>query len=224
MRESILRGAAAVLAPLLGRITGFLDLSDPWSSSEVRIKPSHFGTGNRHRFGWYLDGTSIVTVRSVEEVCSWLLECEYRSDQDLFGEADFWQHPRTFERLRAGDCEDFALWGWRKLLELGFSDARFYVGRIRGVEGAHAWAMFTDDRDHWLLEGTARDHPVLRGFASVRDRYEPWFSVGGELSSSVHDGYFQWLGERWGHRRPSPPPGDLHNTRLLLAVGVPASS
>src|SRR5205085_1473130 len=68
-------------------------------------------------FAWYFEGQSAVTVGSVDDVCEWLLECEYVHDPELFHEPDFWQHPRTFERLRKGDCEDHALWAWRKLVE-----------------------------------------------------------------------------------------------------------
>jgi predicted transglutaminase-like cysteine proteinase len=34
------------------------------------------------------------------------------------------EHPGAFERRRRGDCEDFALWAWRKLAEVGV-DAEF---------------------------------------------------------------------------------------------------
>jgi hypothetical protein len=57
----------------------------------------------------------------------------------LFGEADFWQHPSTFERLRTGDCEDFAVWAWRKLIELGY-DVDLVAG---GVFGTASWTAGT---------------------------------------------------------------------------------
>jgi hypothetical protein len=50
-------------------------------------------------------GSTNVSVDSIEAIQDWLLGCQYESDEALFGEADFWLHPTTFERLRSGDCE-----------------------------------------------------------------------------------------------------------------------
>ena len=73
-------------------------------------------------------------------------ELSVRHRSSLFNEIDLWQHPSSFEELRRGDCEDFALWAWRKLAELGI-DAEFFVGRILSVEEPdvdrqHAWVVF----------------------------------------------------------------------------------
>ena len=45
----------------------------------------------------------------LDDVFAWLAECRYETDTNLFHESDYWQHPRTFEQLRCGDCEDFAI-------------------------------------------------------------------------------------------------------------------
>src|SRR5690348_3236184 len=70
--------------------------------------------------------TSGGTSRSVHGLCQrhcgdlrMAADCEYV--RDPVHERDFWQHPKTFEQLRKGDCEDHALWAWRKLTELGIS-------------------------------------------------------------------------------------------------------
>ena len=68
-----------------------------------------FGSGARLDFPKYLSGDSVVAISTFAEIREWLSHCTYESDQVLFNERDFWQHPSTFERLRAGDCEDFAI-------------------------------------------------------------------------------------------------------------------
>jgi hypothetical protein len=42
------------------------------------------------------------------------------SDQELLGKLDYWQPPEDFEKRKKGDCEDFALWTWRQLLDMGY--------------------------------------------------------------------------------------------------------
>jgi len=63
-----------------------------------------FGDGARHGFDWVFDGDSTVTIASFDDVLAWLGECRYETDTSLFHEADYWQHPRTSEQLRRGDC------------------------------------------------------------------------------------------------------------------------
>jgi hypothetical protein len=161
---------------------------DVWVHMPVDLPPYWFGS--RHDFWHYLSGSSTIRVRCVDEMCAWLLECEYVPDPELFHECDYWQHPLTFERLRKGDCEDFALWAWRKLGELGIP-ARFYVGRAFGQPDArHAWVGFEDEQGPWLLEGTARSRArMLRPLPDVRGDYEPHLSIGHLRDGRVHGGW-----------------------------------
>ena len=146
--------------------------------------------GSRRPFSWYLSGTSTVQVQSVTDICNWLSGCEYVRDANLFQEPDFWQHPLTFEQIRKGDCEDHALWAWRKLLELGI-DATFYVGdcsKERGRSG-HAWVVFEHEGTCTLLEPVAKppSNP-LRPLEEVRAQYMPHFSVDRDLKLTARAG------------------------------------
>ena len=94
-------------------------VEDAWEKWEARVPAEWFGRGCIHDWPWFFEGESTVTAKSVEEICKWLCGCEYVPDHSLFNELDFWQHPVTFEQRRCGDCEDFALWAWRKLAEMG---------------------------------------------------------------------------------------------------------
>ena len=116
-----------------------------------------------------------VPVQSIDDIVAWLQSCEYVTDLDLFHERDFWQHPGTFERLRRGDCEDFALWAWRKLAEVGI-DAEFCVGRVicddaRSIASTPGWSIastgprFCSSRPR---EPVADDSPARGGDGRVR--------------------------------------------------------
>lgn len=155
-------------------------VTDPWERLTVAPGLRQFGPGARLDFGDYLTGASAVEVSSLDEMRSWLLACEYASDEELFNETDFWQHPVTFERLRAGDCEDFAIWAWRKLLELGV-DADFVTGyclKDGALDGRHAWVLFRQDDVEYLFEPGARSHAnMVRRLDDVRGQYVPQFGV-----------------------------------------------
>jgi hypothetical protein len=153
---------------------------DPWERVAVTPRLHMYGSGARLDFPKYLEGPSQVPVASVEEIQAWLLECQCESDAVLFAESDFWQHPVTFERLRAGDCEDFALWAWRKLIELGV-DADIIAGYcLKGgeLDGRHAWILFREGGTEYLFEPTCRTKDgMIRPLADVRDAYLPEFGA-----------------------------------------------
>ena len=127
---------------------------------------------------------SIIPVGTVEWMRHWLSGCEYASDRHLFGKDNYWQSSALFERLRAGDCDDFAAWAWRKLHELGYRDAALVLGWKRAGEegadwGAHAWVDFGWRGRPHVFDGTLpRDH-MARPAEAARGEYYPMFGVDG---------------------------------------------
>ncbi len=161
--------------------------------SSLLVTPQIFGHGSFRKFSWYLEGETAVQVHAVHDLCQWLTECQYLSDPQLFNERDFWQHPRTFEHLRKGDCEDHALWAWRKLIELGYR-AQFFVGQW--CEGHHAWVVFERDGELFLLEAICKEHEVMiRPLGDVRAEYRPHFSVDHQFTMHSYAGYLLYLKE-----------------------------
>src|ERR687883_159994 len=139
----IRRALSLLVRPLGVAILRRTSVPDPWERVEIRATLRQLGGGAAKDVSWYFEGESAVAVATLDDVQAWLAGCEYASDPDLFQERDFWQHPRTFEHMRKGDCEDFALWAWRKLVELGH-DADLVVGRRvpPSRPGArHAWVV-----------------------------------------------------------------------------------
>jgi hypothetical protein len=164
-----------------------------WERVPMRVPESAFGPGSRQPFAKYFEGGSDVHVRSIEDIVTFLQTCEYVSDTELFHEPDFWQHPSAFEKLRRGDCEDFALWAWRKLAELGI-DAEFCVGRVicddqPEIDHQHAWVVFRVNRTAFLFEPAARTPSrMIRPLADAMPAYVPHFSANHRFDTSAFAG------------------------------------
>jgi len=194
-----------LLRPLYWAALRWLPEGDAWEVFRMPVSFDRFGAGSRHRFDWYHEGESGVRCESVEDVVAWLRGCEYEDDGELFREADFWQHPVTFERLRRGDCEDFALWAWRKLNELGVP-ARLFVGKVlkdgRASHDGHAWVVFEDGGQEMLLEPASReDDATVRPLSAVRHEYRPHYSVDAEGRTASYGGLLTSLREDRALRR-----------------------
>ena len=149
-----------------------------YEKEAAQVHHTEFGAGSRRPFAHYLNGESRVQVQSIEEICQWLQQCEYVRDMELFNQRDVWQHPGEFESLRKGDCEDHALWAWRKLKELDIP-AEFVVGRTEWGEnavGVHAWVLYEENGRTYLLETTNKKQ-LIYPLEAIQKRYQPWFSV-----------------------------------------------
>ena len=190
------------LRPLWRLTLRVLPVGDPWGRLNYRVPFTRFAPGSTHDFAWYFEGTSAVNVSSVDEIQEWLLGCEYESDPELFQMPDFWQHPQTFEQIRRGDCEDHALWAWRKLVELGY-DADLVLGRSLPWNPAeestrtHVWVVFKHGGDSFLLEATSKVRErMVRRLADVASDYRPELGVDRRRKSFAFGGALLTLRER----------------------------
>jgi len=91
----------------------------------------------------------------LEDLRKFLRSCRGVSDKAQFGKDDYWMPPEEFERSRKGDYDDFAMYAWRQLLEMGYQ-ARFVAGRVGDSPIKHAWVVFEKYGKHFLLEPQAR--------------------------------------------------------------------
>ena len=159
----------------------------------MRVPARAFGPGSRQPFTEYFEGESCVHVRSIDDIVAFLQTCEYVSDIELFHEPDHWQHPGAFEKLRRGDCEDFALWAWRKLAELGI-DAEFCVGRVicddqPEIDRQHAWVVYRVNGTAFLFEPAAQmPSRMIRPLADAMAGYVPYFAVNHRFETSAFVG------------------------------------
>jgi len=135
-----------------------------------------------HRFsprpmGSFLSQPVMVACRNLEDIRRSLVTCRYVSDQEQFGLRDYWMTPQEFERARKGDCDDFALWTWRQLLNLGY-EARFVVGKAGRYGEGHAWVTYRSAGKTFVVEpliASVADFPRLETL-----RYRPSVSVAAE--------------------------------------------
>lgn len=191
------RFLAKLLWPVQRLLLRLAPVSDPWERIDVRPALHQIASGSRYEFEWYFEGESAVPVSNLFELRNWLRGCHYVRDHELFHERDYWQHPRTFEQLRRGDCEDFALWAWRKLVELGY-DADLVIGSWPGkFHTRHAWVVYRHQGSEYLMEpGNARSAAWVRPLQEVRDQYVPYFGVGRDRRRFTFAGYLLFLQRR----------------------------
>jgi hypothetical protein len=180
-------------SPLIRLAARLIGRESAWQRLEMAIPPGAFGPGSERPFAQYFEGESTVRVASIDEIVAWLHTCEYVSDVELFQKRDVWQHPGAFERLKRGDCEDFALWAWRKLAELGI-DAEFCVGRVvstdrPNVDYQHAWVVYRIDGTAYLFEPAARTSSrTIRPLDDVMGQYVPHFAVNHRFETNAFVG------------------------------------
>lgn len=118
-----------------------------------------------------------------EDVYEFLRLCLYAKDHEIYGRPEVWIHPEDFERNRAGDCEDMALWAWVQLARLGW-DARFTAGLHDG--GGHAWVTVYREGEVLVCETTSKKKPGFLFTADGRPEYEPVWSVSREVRFFWH--------------------------------------
>jgi hypothetical protein len=189
--RSYLHGLLLRLLSWLVRLAG--RSKSPWKRLSLPVPMGAFGPGSQREFAQYFEGESGVRVESIDGIVEWLLSCQYMTDAVQFDERDLWQHPIAFEQLRCGDCEDFALWAWRKLADLGI-DAEFYVGRVvrenePGVDRQHAWVVYRVDGVPFLFEPAASRQRMIRRLDEAMGGYVPHFAVDGRLRTFAFTGY-----------------------------------
>ncbi len=198
------------LRPLVRRMVHRMPVGDPWEKREARVSKRRFGPGCIKDWRWYFERESSVPVDSVEDICSWLNGCEYMHDHHQFDSHDLWVHPVEFEFTRRGDCEDHALWAWRKLTEIGMP-AELVRGEAtspeHGFEGAHAWVHFTVCGSLYVMESTAKGEQrrMIIPHDEARSHYCPEVSVDGTFKTYTYDGAVETLKAKLA----TPPPAKV---------------
>jgi len=199
------------LRPLHRFLVVRIVVDDPWEpASSFLVSHGRFGSGSTRPFAWYFEGQSTVSATTVDQICDWLAECQYIRDRELFLEPDYWQHPLTFEQLRRGDCEDHALWAWRKLHELGIP-AELFVGQWGSEShdtGFHAWVVFERDGQRFLLESVIKQpRQCVRLLEEARAEYVPHYSVDTSFHMCARSGLLVYWREQELNRRAGKGPG-----------------
>lgn len=169
---------------------------EAWERVQYDVPSRCYGEGFRGDFRWYLSGECLVKAEAPNALRDWLLDCEYVRDAELYRRNDYWQHPAVFEQIRRGDCEDFALWTWRRLAEMGHK-AELVAGRWRQADGSwtgHVWVTFEWKGRTLLFDPVIRDRSrMIRPLRSVQKVYLPEVSVDQALDRYAYWGYLNAL-------------------------------
>jgi hypothetical protein len=181
------------LLQILDLLTHHYGYKRTYQKTAEPIPHTLFANGSHHPFSWYLQRPSTIPVQNLTDIANWLIGCRYAYDMDQFGRADYWLHPSEFEERRQGDCEDHALWAWRKLIELGYP-TEFVVGEAKWSAEKppepHAWVTYQADGVTWLLEATSKQNPI-RLYSDVQDQYHPLYSVDHTQQTYRHTRYIE---------------------------------
>ncbi len=152
--------------------------------------------------GRYIAQPLSIECKTFEEVRAFLSGCKYVSDEELFGKREYWQPPEEFEKRRKGDCEDFALWTWRQLLNMGY-EARFIGGACGRYGSGHAWVEFVSNGKWFLLEPLFNAVSTMPRLSTYR--YSPAISVAWDGKTLKY----------FSHKRPATELGWARLTPLV---------
>lgn len=156
-------------------------VTKPTSKKHKWLFPSTYPMGR------YLSKPLTVNCRNIEDMRQFLLKCSYISDQEQFNKEDYWMPPEEFEKRLQGDCDDFSIWAWRQLIEMGYT-TRFVIGRSGKYGECHAWVTYQSSSKYFLLEPLLHVIKKMPKLSTVR--YKPKFSCewdGNKISYYVHD-------------------------------------
>ncbi len=126
-------------------------------------------------FGRYVSKPPTIHCKNLQEVRDFLRSCRQMSDENAFGKKDYWLPPDEFEKLKKGDCDDFALWTWRQLQQMGYP-ARFVAGEFGRYSAGHAWVTFEKDAKHYIADATRSSLGIRLPRLQVF-KYRPIYSV-----------------------------------------------
>jgi hypothetical protein len=137
--------------------------------------------------GRYISKSLSNQCSSIKEIRKFLQGCKYVSDEKQFNKKEYWMPPDEFEKVKKGDCDEFALWTWRQFIGLGYK-ARFVIGRAGRFGEGHAWVTIEKDGKNFIVEPQAWTYGEKLPRLSVI-YYEPKGSVewdGNQLHFFVH--------------------------------------
>ena len=144
--------------------------------------------------GRYLSQPVSKNFEDIDALRKFLITCKYVSDQEHFGKSEYWLPPEEFEQCKKGDCEDFALYAWRQLIEMGIP-ARFVAGESGRYGTGHAWVTIQLDGRQFIFEPLACAYKKLPRLSLIR--YAP------EISVEFNDGKLSYFSHKKLNYNPS---------------------
>lgn len=137
--------------------------------------------------GAFQSGPLEVKCDCIYDLRKFLVSCSYVSDKEQFDKGDYWMLPEEFERKQRGDCEDFAFYTWRQLMEFGYQ-SRVVLGRVGADGHTHAWVQYESNGKWYIIE------PLMAAVGNKLPRlsiirHKPVFSItwnGDKIEEYIH--------------------------------------
>lgn len=75
------------------------------------------------------------------------------------GDKDVWKTPEQFKKDKGGDCEDFAIARYYRLLDYGFKDSEMEIAVVRIIDSnqIHAILLVHVGPDTWYLDNMEKE-------------------------------------------------------------------
>ncbi len=90
---------------------------------------------------------------------------------------DHWQTPRETEINGYGDCEDKAIWLFKRLRETGYENVRVVVGKLKkSFHQYHAWVEYTDEKGIAHILDASTQTRIWRRHEISSSYFVPFFS------------------------------------------------
>ena len=116
----------------------------------------------------------------LEKVNIFFNRLEFVSDQEHWGQEDFWATPVEFLASGAGDCEDFSIAKYFTLRELGVADERLRITYVKAlkINQAHMVLSYFPGTDQEPLVLDNLEGKILP--ASQRNDLKPVYNFNGD--------------------------------------------
>ncbi|BFM17669.1 hypothetical protein R50073_38520 [Maricurvus nonylphenolicus] len=90
----------------------------------------------------------------VESVNRQVNQLAYASDQQVWGQRDYWASPQEFYQRGEGDCEDFVLAKYHQLTRQGIAPQQLSLVYVKRTEdyAAHMVLLYEEQERYWVLD------------------------------------------------------------------------
>lgn len=98
-----------------------------------------------------------ITFDEVEKINWEINKIKYLSDENAYGEKDYWATPEETKINGFGDCEDYAIAKYFALIKIGVNINQLKIAYVESKIGPHMILLYLDEKDtEWVLDNIYR--------------------------------------------------------------------
>jgi predicted transglutaminase-like cysteine proteinase len=97
---------------------------------------------------------AVVQLSIVEAVNRQVNRMVYGTDQQVWGQRDYWASPQEFFQRGMGDCEDFVLAKYHQLIRQGIAAQQLSLAYVKRAEdyASHMVLLYEEQGRYWVLD------------------------------------------------------------------------